>query len=211
MSDRTALRRFQVQRALDAGLVPPPDRARGWSAAVVNDIAARVEQIREQVGRFPDVGAERAAGVLTEWLCVDVPPTTIPELARRGALPIVGEFKGHPVYCGRALEAFIAARDMRLLDEAIRAGELFTADGAAAVLNVRRTDFDHLVRAGLVEPTEWMHSAWQSRRSAPTVPLYREGDLWELRDRTDIAWAAVRSTPKGGRSPLADLPAKGTR
>ncbi len=37
------------------------------------------------------------------------------------------------------------------------------------------------------------------------VPLYRTGDLEDLAAHPGIDWQAIRSTPKGRRSPLAGL------
>jgi hypothetical protein len=47
-----------------------------------------------------------------------------------------------------------------------------------------------------------------ARREAPIVSLYRTGDLDALLADPAIDWGAVRSTPKGRRSPLASLPTK---
>lgn len=201
--DRLSLARFQFDRAIAAGLIPPASRPSWrWPAAVIEDAATRVAEIAAAVGSVPDVGAVRAAEVLSARLGIDVTPDAVAELHRMGALPQVGTFKDHPLYCGRALEAFT---DTGALALAERAGELLTRDGAAARLGIRRTDLDHLIRAGRVVPAAWGRSSWRSRRHGPDVPLYRAADVDALTGHPDIDWPAVRATPLGRRSPLAAL------
>lgn len=76
------------------------------------------------------------------------------------------------------------------------------APDSAAYLLIRRSDFDHLVRAGLLGPAGWGRGP-HDRRDTFSVPLYRTGDLDGLARRNDINWDAVRSTRKGHRSLLA--------
>lgn len=65
------LEQWQFSRARRAGLIPARDRARGrWSAVVADDALARIDQIRAAVGSVPDLGAVRAAEVLS---CAWVP------------------------------------------------------------------------------------------------------------------------------------------
>lgn len=209
MGDRLDLQRFQINRALAAGLIPAPDRAGGrWSAAVVDEVAGRVEDIRDAVGSMPDLGAGRAATLLGERLGCEVHPDTIAELAATGLVPIVGDYKGWPLYCGRALEEFA---DVLAIQHAARTGKLHTADQAAEYMRIRRSDFDHLTRAGLLTPVTLVHGPFQSRSSAPKVPLYRAGDMDDLLNDTGIDWEAVRATPAGFHSELAKLPTKETR
>jgi hypothetical protein len=194
---------FQVERALADGLIPGPDRARSrWSAAIAEDALARVDDIREAAGSVPDVGSVRAAEVLTGRLGITVTGDGVAELARRSLIPVAGYYKGWPLYDGRALETFT---DEGAAADACRSGCLRTADESAAYLLIRRSDFGHLVRAGLLKPTDWGHGPWD-RRDEFSVPLYRTGDLDNLARRTDIDWDAVRDTRAGRRSPLASLP-----
>lgn len=196
------LAKFQVERARAAGLIPPPDRARGrWSAAAAQVAAARLTEICATVGSVPDLGAGRVADLLTERLGVEVTYDGVVELGRRGLLPVCGEYKGWPVYDGQAVEALT---DTAAVAEANRAGELRTTDECAAYLRVRRADFNHLVRAGLITASGWGYGPYD-RKNRPTVPLYRTGDLDELAGRADINWDAVRAVPAGRRSPLAAL------
>jgi hypothetical protein len=197
------LERWQLDRALDAGLIPGPDRPRDrWSAGVAEAARARIDQIRTAAGSVPDLGAIRAAEALSVRLGAVVTGNGVEELARRGLVLIVGHYKGYPLYDGRALEAFT---DVAAAIKATWAGHLRTAGESAAYLRIRRSDLDHLVRAGLLAPVSWGHGPFD-RRNTFSVPLYRTGDLDDLATRPDINWAAVRAVQAGRRSPLATLP-----
>ncbi len=201
---------WQFSRAREAGLIPGPDRPRNrWSAEVAQAARARIGEIVLAVGAIPDLGATRAAEILSARLAVIVTADGVAELARRGLLAQAGWYKDWPLYDGRAIEAFA---DPKTAEQASRAGKLRIADDAAACLGIRRCDFDHLTRAGLLTPAGWGHGPWD-RRNRYSVPLYRTADLDGLAARTDIDWQAVRSTPPGRPSPLAKLPTapKGSR
>jgi hypothetical protein len=196
------LERWQLSRAMQAGLVDGPDRAAGcWSAAAAAAALARVGQTRAAAGSVPDLGAVRAAGVLSFRLGVPMTADGVAELARRCPLPVAGSYKGWPVYDGRALEAFA---DTAAAAEATRAGELRTADQSAAYLRIRRSDLNHLTRSKILIPAKWGRGPWD-RRGEASVPLYRTGDLDRLAARPGIDWGAVRATPPGRRSPLKRL------
>jgi hypothetical protein len=197
------LERWQLDRALAASLIPGPDRPRGrWSAEAAGTALTRIGEIRAAAGSVPGLGAVRAAEVLSLRLGAVVTGNGVAELARRGLIPVAGSYKGYPLYDGRALEAFT---DVAAAIEATWAGHLRTADESAAYLRIRRSDLDHLVRAGLLAPANWGHGPFD-RRDTFSVPLYRTGDLDDLAMRTDINWAAVRVVQAGRRSPLAALP-----
>jgi hypothetical protein len=201
--DRLGLSVPQFERAQRLGIIPGPDTAGGrWSAAAFDAAAARIDAITAAVGTMPDVGATRAEDHLAERFGIAVNPGTAAELARRGHLPVVGEHKGYPLYCGLALERFT---DRQKVIRASAAGQLHTRDAAVAVLGIRLADFEHLVRAGLLTHTDTTRSYWKD-----IVLLYRQGDLDRLARSRRIDWDAVRATPKGKRSPLASLPTKKT-
>ncbi|MFI1294388.1 hypothetical protein ACH4VM_39515 [Streptomyces sp. NPDC020792] len=84
-------------------------------------------------------------------------------------------------------------------------GQLFQTEGAARYLEVRRSDVDHLVRAGWLQPTTWARSYYQCRREQPRVAMYRRGDLDVLLGHPAIDWDKVRATPRGRPSALARL------
>ena len=194
---------WQFSPARQAGLIPCPDRpCDRWSAQAAGAALARAGEIRQAAGSVPDVGAVRAAEVLSVRLGAVVTGDGVAELARHGRIPVTGHFKGWPLYDGRALEAFT---DLAAAVEATWAGHLRTAAQSAAYLRIRRCDLDHLTRAGLLTPTGWGHGPFD-RRGRFSVPLYRTGDLDHLAARAGIDWQAVRATPLGRRSPLAALP-----
>jgi hypothetical protein len=104
------LERWQLDRALADGLIRGPDIRNGkWSSAVAREAAARLKDIRAAVGGIPDLGAMRAADVLTRRLGIPVTGDGVTELARRGLLPVAAYYKGLAVYDRRALEAFTDA------------------------------------------------------------------------------------------------------
>jgi hypothetical protein len=196
------LEQWQFARARQAGLIGGPDLARGrWSAAAAAAALARAAQIQAAAGSVPDLGAVRAAGVLSERLGVAVTADGVEELARRGLLPVADSYKGWPLYDGRVLEAFT---DAVAAAEATRARQLRTAGQSAAYLGIRRNDLNHLTRSKVLTPAKWGRGPWD-RRDACSVPLYRTGDLDQLAARPGIDWAAVRATPPGRRSPLKRL------
>lgn len=125
---------------------------------------------------MPDIGAVRAAEALSARLGAVVTPAGVAELGRRELIPVAGHYKGHPLYDGQALEAFT---DIAAALEATWAGHLRTADESAAYLRIRRSDFNHLTRAGLLRPADWGHGPFD-RRNTFSVPLYRAGDLDDL-------------------------------
>lgn len=195
--------RWQLERALDDGLIPQPDRNRSrWSAAIAEAALARIDDITAAAGTIPDCGAVRAAAELGKRLGIAVTDNGVAELGRQGLLPIVGDYKGWTLYDGRAIEAFT---DIAAVSDACWSGHLRTADQSTAYLRIRRSDFDHLVRAGLLKSTDWGQGPYD-RKDTFSVPLYRTGDLDDLARRDDIDWDTVRSTRKGHRSPLAKLP-----
>jgi hypothetical protein len=191
-------------QAVHTGLIPPPNPiTRRWPAAVVEDVLTRKDEIRAAAEAGPDVGAARAAAVLSIRFDMHVDPRVLLELARMGLITPVGEYKGSPVYDALALKTF---DDRAALEKAVRDGRLLMRDEAAEYLRVRRPDVDHLLRAGLLTPATWVRASWKSRQSFPDVALIRVGDLDALLGNPAIDWRAIRATRKGRRSPLADLP-----
>ena len=194
---------WQLGRAVADGLIPGPDRSRGrWSAPLADAALASIAVIRAAAGSIPDLGAVRAADVLSRRLGLDVTADGVEELARRDLIRVTGYYKDHPLYDGRGLEAFTDAGGVAV--EATRAGQLRTADQAARYLRIRRSDLNHLTRSGVLKPVKYGHGPWD-RRNEASVPLYRTGDLDQLTGRPGIDWAAVRATAPGRRSPLAAI------
>lgn len=214
LRDRLGWQEWQFERARAENLVPPPNLVVGslgtrrWSDDVVAGLAARVGALTAQLGRYPDVGAKRAAEILAERLGVPVESHAVADLGRAGRIPVVGEHEGRPLYCGRALETF---DDTAAIAAANQDGQLHITDAAAGYLGVRRGDVTALHRLGWLVPAEMGNNSYQSvRAGTATVPLYRRGDLDALLEHPGIDWAAVRVVPAGKRSLLLDLPDRTT-
>src|SRR6185437_9184337 len=101
------LEQWQLSRAVTAGLIPPPDRARGrWSADAADTVLSGIDRVRSRAGSVPDLGAVRAAEVLSARLGAVITGDGVAELGRLGLIPVTGYYKDYPLYDGRALEAF---------------------------------------------------------------------------------------------------------
>jgi hypothetical protein len=201
--DAIGLTGWEFARALDDGIIPHAGANGRWPADVVDDARERITEIRNKIGDVPDLGASRAAEVIADRLGTDVDPDTIVELARRGHLHPAGDYKGHQLYSGRDIAAF---RDRQVLDTAARTGRQHDRTAAAAYLNIRPADLEHLISSQWLTPITWVHSGWQRRRDVPAVPLFRTGDLDVLLAHPAIDWDEVRATPRGRPSSLAKLP-----
>lgn len=90
------------------------------------------------------------------------------------------------------------------LAEQLRLDRLLTAAQAAEHLEIRDTDFKYLVAAELAVPHRYT-TVEVTRYRDVSVPLYRVGDLDELRDHPGIDWEAVRAVKPGKPSPLREL------
>jgi hypothetical protein len=193
---------WQLERAVGKGLIPAADRPpRRWSAAIVDDVRSRLEEITAALGTVSDCGAGNAAAYLEHTLGVEVMPDTVEELARMGVIAECGEYKDHTLYSGEDLERFA---DLEVLTRAAERGRLLVTGDAAEFLGCRVSDFEHLVRAKWVEPTKYGRGPFD-RRNRTSVPLYRMADLAVLREHPAIDWAAVQGRPKGARSPFTSL------
>jgi hypothetical protein len=206
LRDTLGLTEWQHQRVTAAGTIPGPDAAGGkWSGDVVRRLYPLQVAIRRSAGHVPDVGEVRAAEHLSTATGIQVEPHALPELARQGLILIVGYYKDRPLYCGRTLEAWPAAR-LAEIEQASVAGELLTVDRVVDRLGVRRSDVDALIARGWLRPVDWARGPYTAKKYRPDVPLYRAGDITGLLTCFDIDWDAVRAVGKGKRSPLANLP-----
>lgn len=85
------------------GLIPAPDRGDFWSRPVLEEILARVEQIRAAIPPQP-VGARRCAELLAERSALPVEACDIDELDELGLTTIVDcSLLNHRVDTGRAI------------------------------------------------------------------------------------------------------------
>jgi DNA polymerase III epsilon subunit-like protein len=79
--------------------------------------------------------------------------------------------------------------------------QLLGPEQAAARLEVRRVDWDYVVAAGWITPQEWISVRVGVVRHVE-VPLFRAGDIDDLRDRPEVNWDDVRAVRPGEASPL---------
>lgn len=206
LADRLGLLLWQRDRAIAAGDIPAPDRADGkWSAAVVDELAARAAEIRVRAGTIPDCGAHLAAEHLSCQLGVDITAAGVRHLRDTGRLEVVDSYREHALYDGRVIEAWTDTAALveaeRLGRETERRQDVVDGPAAVAMLDARPVDLSHLVRAGLLRPARHARGRYGTR-----VPLYRIGDIEDLAASDRVDWVAVRATPKGRPSPLAKLP-----
>jgi hypothetical protein len=197
------LARWEWQRALDDGLIPTPAVPAGpgcarWTQDQLDDLLARRDEIKNRIGDVCDLGAWNAAEVLSDRLGVEADPDAVVELARAGLLERAGFYKHHQLYSGRSIAAF---RDAEAYREAAKVGCQRNSDQAAAYMEIRRPDFDHLFRAGRIKAVGSYRGQWKS-----TVLVFRTGDLDALLADEAYDWPAIRATPRGRASALAKLP-----
>ena len=162
------------------------------------------------------IGARRAAERIAARLDLDVASADVEALAERGLLAVAREYKGWPLYDVAQLDE-LADREADLIGTLVaeRAAaspdvgdedRLVGPDQAAERLEIRRRDFDYCVAAGWLAPAE--HTRVQiSRRRYADVPLYRAGEVDDLRDLPGVDWEAVRGARPGEPSPLREFAA----
>ncbi|WP_240653796.1 hypothetical protein [Streptomyces sp. AcE210] len=66
-------------------------------------------------------------------------------------------------------------------------------DAAARILGLRASDFDHLVRAGLLTHAATARSGWNKQH---VVLLYRQADLDRLARSRRLDGPAIHATPR---------------
>ncbi|MET9067778.1 3'-5' exonuclease [Streptosporangium sandarakinum] len=133
------------RRALEAGVVPAPDRGEFWTRALADELIGRAEQLREATPPQP-LGARRSAEVLAELTGLPVAADDIEDLAERGLTSVVGDYKGWELYDVAALHALAAdAKHLAVLADLVGARTAWLADSlqpreAAAFLGWREAD-----------------------------------------------------------------------
>lgn len=202
------------------GVVPEPDRSttatrsghlyERWSIELAESHAGILAKVVPEVaGGDRPMAAYWASRRLHERLGVDAWVEDVEELVARGALEPI------PPRHHRRQPAF-AARDVDALDATLVAEVVADRPRRRAMrtllhpgqcrrrLGIRKTDWDHVVRRGWVEPAEYqeVEGVGAARGRALRVPMYRLSDVDALLRRTDVDWDEVRATPKGERSLL---------
>ncbi|MGR7000793.1 exonuclease domain-containing protein [Yinghuangia aomiensis] len=102
------------------------------------------------------------------------------------------------------VEDITALADDADLAEELRRDRALGPEQAAAHLDVRRVDFEHAVDAGWIAPAEHVERQ-VGRYKTVRVPLYRVGDVEDLRDLPGVDWEAVRAVPAGRPSALREF------
>ncbi|MFJ6669453.1 hypothetical protein [Streptomyces sp. NPDC091383] len=96
------------------------------------------------------------------------------------------------------------------LCERVTGDRLIRADEAAGLLEIRHTDWQHVVAAGWITPAT--HTEAQvGRRRWIEVPLFRTRDVEGLRDLPGVPWEEVRAVRPGEPSPLREYSRVTTR
>ncbi|WP_432070855.1 hypothetical protein [Streptomyces sp. AA1529] len=99
LSRHLGLKKWQLQRARERGLIPEPDtEQKRWSKESVAALPDRVEEILAAVGDHPGLGSEKAAEHLAQRTGLEVERADIQLLAEQGILRPVGDFRGWPLY-----------------------------------------------------------------------------------------------------------------
>ena len=189
--------RDDIEALAGQGLLTPVGEYKGWPLYDVRDVDAVAGDVLEQVV------AERQV-----WLAASVDTWEAADLLgwrRRELERVIGQ---RGLVAGRYgrwarsdIHALAADED---LDQAVRAERLLGPDQAATHLEIRRTDFDYLTAAGLLAPRD--HAAVQvSRWRSVAVPLYRTGDLDDLRNHPGLPWEDLHAVRSGQPSPLREI------
>ncbi|MFC8882209.1 hypothetical protein ACFT54_08290 [Streptomyces cinereoruber] len=196
--------------ARHAGIVPAPDLPPGqWSRAAIEVLDAGA--VRAAMSEAPLSGREAADRIAAALGT----PNRMGEkaavtsfvvrrfIARRLLVDLSGNPKGtlhHPgqvaKVCGRKDLAELVAADTPL-----------GPDQAADRLQVRRVEFDWMVKLKWIRAAEWAEVEFgTSRAGAVQVPLYRTADVDALPGtHPEVDWQELRQVEKGRRSPLAAL------
>jgi hypothetical protein len=135
---------------------------------------------------------------------------TVRELHHLRYIIVCGWSGDYRIYDGRSIEAFAARPDAReVLSAARETGRTLMASQAAERLRIRRVDFDHLVRVGVIEPVDVKLAGHTSKSRDPGMALYRTGDVDALTVSPTlggVSWKTARGLRPGQRSPWAGLP-----
>ncbi|KAA6221353.1 hypothetical protein CP973_04655 [Streptomyces albofaciens JCM 4342] len=153
LASELELQRWQVGRAGQLGMIPPPDvDGKRWSREVVDGLRGEAERIRETLGDHPGLGSIDAAKRLAERTELEVEREDVRVLAEEGPLRPVGEFRGYPMFSLESLDGLDRERVAAVVGERQRWIERsVTAKEAAALLGWSAGKFEVTAeRHGLV-------------------------------------------------------------
>ncbi|UWS77550.1 3'-5' exonuclease [Streptomyces noursei] len=194
--------RTDVELIVEAGHLVEVDEYKGWPLYSVQDAkkwaAEHADELVSMVAeRRTWVEASMEIGEAAEELGWSV--SEVQRMMReRGMNP--GRF-------GRLARTDIAV--LKVDEEAaaqVVADRLIGPERAAEVLEIRRTDWDHVVAAGWIEAAEVIEVP-KGRRKTVSIPMYRTGDVEALREEPPVpglSWEDVRAVPAGRPSPLRE-------
>ncbi len=199
LAERTsiAVEKWDIEALADAGTLTVAGWYKEWPLYSCRQLdAVDVEQLATVV-------AERQA-----WMTASISKWDAPARLgwRRTDFEKVAKERG--LQLGRleryALTDLDALAGDEELAEQIRRGRLLMTHQAAEFLEIRETDFRWLVAADLAVPAKhtWVEI---TRYRDVSVPLYRVGDLEDLREHPLIDWEEVRGIKPGKPSPLRHL------
>lgn len=170
---------WMITRGQELGVVPERTTPKGWTRQVADDLAGRVDELREAIADAESLGARRIAEeILAPVTGLPVAAADVPVLASRGALRTLGEYGGH---------ALFSVRDARDLTDS---GRLELADIIA----------ERAEREAAAE-REWR--AWCEESLPPAEAATRLG--WRRAELDKIAAAGRITAGRGGRYPLRAL------
>lgn len=197
-----------IRSARQAGAIPEPAEDGRWTRAQVDEMKTRVDEI-ETAGGSP-ISGQWACRLLEKRLGLEADSVKVFQILRLVDRGLLHQLGSSPE-AGTVVSAQLVARAAkhpdirRMLAEDTPLGP----DQAAERLGIRRTDWDHVVRAGWVHPAQWIEVRFgTSKAGAVAVPLYRTVDVDTVpAAHPEVDWDAVRATPRGRRSLLARVPA----
>jgi hypothetical protein len=171
---------WMVTRGQELGIVPERTSSRGWSREAADQIAGRVEELREAIADRQGLGAFRLAEeILTEVSALAVTAADVAPLAERGHLRVVGDYHG-PLY---------SVKDARNLTPAGR-------EALAAVIGER-------LQAEARREQEW--KAWCAVSLPPAEAAARTG--FSQAELEKVAREGRITTGLKGRYPVEGLDA----
>lgn len=201
-ADVEGVTREDVETLVEAGHLRELDEYKGWPLYSVQDAK---NYAAEHAAELAAMVADRTA-----WLAASMDGHQAAEtLGWTGAevVRMTAERGMTPGRYGRWARADIEA--LAADEEAaatVAADRLIGPDQAAALLEIRRTDWDHVVSAGWIEARE-VREVRTGRYKRVSVPMYRTGDVEALREEMPVpglSWEDVRAVPAGRPSLLRE-------
>lgn len=199
----TTVSREDIEELVDLGMLTPAGEYKGWPTYAIADLDMLCAKHGEfichmvftrQTWLKESYTAYEARQMLGGWS----PEEFEQVLLERG------------IECGRLGRFAHADIAELLLDEEllerVQSNRMLGPDQAAALLGIRRRDFDYCVAAGWISPTRWTQVSVTSRRVVD-VPLYKAADLDDVLSIPGVDWDEVRAVAPGRPSPLREFAA----